>query len=353
MDVPEPEPLRAWEDVGEAEARERALAGKSLLVLGSPGVGKTFWVRELVKELRTRHRVDVICKCHASARNFGENAVTADHWVRKTIRNGRCPCKTLVIEEISQISCYLWSDIAKAAFTGIQLILLGDFAQLDPILDGWCGAAVPDGALQRSDLLFELSDGARLTLRENRRSDETLFVFYAGLLAGTPEQRDLQEALREARERFPAQAGMPQTTLVLSHSRRMLINRIQNGALKPPDAVLYRAKAGRRGENQSQNMFVYPGQTLIGAGGKVRKGLFCTVLAATEEHLTLDDGQVLTAACASKCLRLAHAITYAACQGLTLQGRVRLDETSHPAFSVKHLYVGSSRATAASLLEVA
>ena len=52
-------------------------------------------------------------------------------------------------------------------------------------------------------------------------------------------------------------------------------------------------------------------------------------------------------------LRLAYAVTYAGCQGLTLAGIVRLEDTASPHFSLKSLYVGSSRATSASLLEVA
>ena len=46
------------------------------------------------------------------------------------------------------------------------------------------------------------------------------------------------------------------------------------------------------------------------------------------------------------------AITYASCQGLTLRGRVWLCDTLNPHFSVKHLYVGASRATSAELLSV-
>ena len=53
----------------------------------------------------------------------------------------------------------------------------------------------------------------------------------------------------------------------------------------------------------------------------------------------------------SKSLRLAWAITYASCQGLTLRGVVRL-ETQSPNFTLRHLYVGISRATAAGLAEV-
>ncbi len=296
-------------------------------------------------------RVDIIAKCHASCQNFGEGAVTADHWVRRYVRAGRCCCQTLVVEEVSQISCYLWNDIAKAALLGLQFVLLGDFAQLDPVLDTWCGAPVVDGALERSRLLWELAGGARMILNENRRSDEALFSFYTGLGIGSAP-RPLEEALEDARGRFPKQPGDPRYTLTISHSTRLLVNRLRNAAERPKEAVQYRVAKRKREDNQPQNMWVYPGQELIGAGGRVKKGLFCKVVACTEESLTLDNGTVLTAQQAVECLRLAHAVTYAACQGLTLHGRVRLAETEHPAFVLKHLYVGSSRATAAALLEV-
>jgi hypothetical protein len=44
-------------------------------------------------------------------------------------------------------------------------------------------------------------------------------------------------------------------------------------------------------------------------------------------------------------------LTYASCQGLTLPGRLRL-ETGSPNMTLRHLYVGVSRATAADLVEV-
>ena len=43
-------------------------------------------------------------------------------------------------------------------------------------------------------------------------------------------------------------------------------------------------------------------------------------------------------------------MTYASCQGLTLHNRVRLDlESCH--LTLRHLYVGASRATSSELLE--
>jgi hypothetical protein len=259
-----------------------------------------------------------------------------------------------VVEEISQISCYLWNDIAKAAMMGLQIILLGDFAQLDPILDTFCGACVPDGALQRSGLLHELSGGVRLTLRTNHRSDPELFGFYTSLGAGSDTPRDLQEALGDARAKFPVKKSTVDVSLVISHNMRMTINRQQNLAMKPASAILIKAKRGKHNENSAQNMWIYEGQQLIGAGGRIRKGVFVTIMFIdeTDSTITLDNGISLSCEHCSCFLRLSHSITYAACQGLTLYGRVRLCETSHPAFSLKHLYVGSSRCTGAALLEV-
>ena len=94
---------------------------------------------------------------------------------------------------------------------------------------------------------------------------------------------------------------------------------------------------------------------MIGAGGKAKKGLFYKVVAVSAEEVVLAgaDGELrLSADAAVKAIRAAWALTYAACQGLTLPGRVRLLETDCPHFSIRHLYVGSSRATAAGLLEV-
>ena len=94
--------------------------------------------------------------------------------------------------------------------------------------------------------------------------------------------------------------------------------------------VFYKAVAGKRGDNASQDMWVYAGQELIGAGAKVSKGLFVRVVKARPDGLTLDNGQTLDRETASACLRLSHCITIAASQGLTLPGRVRIVESESP-----------------------
>ena len=73
---------------------------------------------------------------------------------------------------------------------------------------------------------------------------------------------------------------------------------------------------------------------------------------ANPESVKLETGERFTRAELLRHTRLCHAITYASCQGLTLQGRVHLCDTTSPHFELRHLYVGASRATSAELLSV-
>ena len=94
-----------------------------------------------------------------------------------------------------------------------------------------------------------------------------------------------------------------------------------------------------------QTMRVWPGLKLIGAGGRVTKGIYVHVAEVGPEKIVLDGGDSFTHTALLKHTRLRHAITYASCQGLTLEGRVFLCDTESPHFTLRHLYVGTSRAS--------
>ena len=47
--------------------------------------------------------VHIITKTHAAVQNVGLGAQTADHWVRRNVRSGRCSATWLVIEELTQL----------------------------------------------------------------------------------------------------------------------------------------------------------------------------------------------------------------------------------------------------------
>ena len=105
-------------------------------------------------------------------------------------------------------------------------------------------------------------------------------------------------------------------------------------------------------QNSPQSMRVWPGLRLIGAGGKIPKGVFVAVAEVEPDGVRLDNGMRLKNQELLRATRPSHAVTYASCQGLTLHNRVRLDlESCH--LTLRHLYVGASRATSSELRSTA
>ena len=322
-----------------------------LLIQGIAGTGKTHEMKKIVARLREEgRRVCVIAKTHAQVQN-AEGDCTADRLLWRYLNQGRCPFDVIVVEELSQLGVNLWAELAKAKLLGVSFICLGDFNQFGAICDVWKGVRVAEDALENSDLLRELCPH-RITLVENKRSDPPLFEWYASLIpGGSRYELSMCQVLAEARAAFPPEDGHARWNLVISHARRLRINRALNLAEEHPDRVL----VASGGKGDGEDWWCFPGLVLIGAlkTGRVTKGLMYTVSAVSETHVVLEDGEIsLTHHAASHALRLTYAITYASCQGLTLPGRLRLWDTRSPHFSRKHLFVGLSRATAADFVEV-
>ena len=156
-----------WERVEDPVAH--CLQGRSLLLTGLPGTGKT----------EAGDVVQLVSKTHCAAQNLGLGAQTADHWVRRTVRNGRCQLDWLVV---------LWADVACVALDrGVRFLLMGDFRQLPAVLDSFAGARV-ERPLKESDLLRDLAGGYCHELTKNRRSDERIFQFISWLRVGEADR---------------------------------------------------------------------------------------------------------------------------------------------------------------------
>ncbi len=181
-----------------------------------------------------------------------------------------------------------------------------------------------------------------------------LFEFIQSLRPRTPEARPPAEALADARARFPRTTREADWVLCLSHRKRMALNQPMNQQRKPRGARFfrYRPASGDVAGNRPQSMWLWPGITLVGAGGSCPKGILVEVASLTEEEVCLSNGAKLRREQPCKCTRLAHCLCYASVQGLTLPGVVRLEDTDSPMFCLRKRYVGVSRATAASLVEV-
>ena len=79
-----------WNDLSPTDAESRVIVkGQSLLVLGSPGTGKTTLLQGITERLRSLSKtVEIISKTHCASTRAG--GCTADHWIRKHVINGSC-----------------------------------------------------------------------------------------------------------------------------------------------------------------------------------------------------------------------------------------------------------------------
>jgi len=74
--------------------------------------------------------------------------------------------------------------------------------------------------------------------------------------------------------------------------------------------------------------------------------------ASASDTTTAEATVTVATADLSSCLRLAHCLTYSACQSRTLPGRLRLHEVTHKHFTKRHLNVGLSRGTSCDLIDL-
>lgn len=152
-------------------------------------------------------------------------------------------------------------------------------------------------------MIQDLAGSNRLTLVENKRSDQALFDFYTSL-----SSRSLAEVLHEARILFPLISREAETTLVISRARRRFHNCQRNLRERPPDAVFPRARMTGKAGNGPQSMWVWSGLRLFGAGGPVMKGVFKSVAQVSEDGgVTLHSGVSLKVSQAIRFLRLCLA----------------------------------------------
>ena len=222
---------------------------------GIAGTGKTYFVQGIVERLRGQgKRVDIISKTHVASRRAG--GVTADHWVRRYVLAG-CPrCDVLWIDEISQLDVGLWLQITNLTYTGMRFILSGDFNQFPPLGNSFRGAPVSETAFLQSTLLHTLCSGNAVTLTSCMRSDSSLFSFYSSLIAGGSRfELSLQETVGAAKAQFTF-TGDAQWNLVISHQRRIRINKTNNEREAPPGAVRLEVSGKASGGNGAQTMLL-------------------------------------------------------------------------------------------------
>ena len=191
-----PEACVEWTWLTKEDAKEKVLNGESVFISGIGGTGKSYFMKELVKELQENGlHVMVIAKCHVATLNAGQglapnSSMTAQGFVHHH-SNGGFTQGVLVLEELMTMDTGLLHAISSRKKMGVQFIVLGDRNQHPAIGDSFAGMACDEKSVmdrggrdrENNHWIRTMCDGNRVHLTEPKRcqSDDALWEFYSSI----------------------------------------------------------------------------------------------------------------------------------------------------------------------------
>ena len=183
----------------------------------------------------------------------------------------------------------------------------------------------------------------------------------------------LADALMQARDRYRVAGRICLgTTLCISHKCRVAVNRQVNIAMARSNAIVVPANPANSSEaNQPQEMRIYQGIILMARCKSHEKGIKNGVrykvkeiteedddkhnfemIAVTDENQETGESFIMTPDDLGSKMRLSYAITYFSSQARTINGPLRLAQTSCRNFTLRHLSVGLGRGPASRDIQV-
>ena len=334
---------------------------------GPGGAGKSYTIKLITDILiEKKYKVYGVAMTHVAVNNinhcFPDGANTIQHFIlnkipkiKRDIANGNKVA--MVVDEASMIQPHFWAIIANLKFLGVEFYIFGDYAgQFPPIFledDKW-------DDMDSSDFMHDLTNGLKIHFQKFRRGgDLTHFMFVISIY---PQKTDLEQALLLARKNYPIKNDLVEITLCVSNNYRKQINSINNNHEQIEKKGVYLEFVGSI-KNKGQSLYIWPGLILQSScierksnkivSYNLKNGLCYRVLEINNEIVTfiqLDNNldnigesmSIATAEVPYKLL-LRYALTYHKSQATTIPGSLRLAQTDHKYFTLRHLIVGLGR----------
>jgi hypothetical protein len=278
-----------WRDLTEEEAFNHVLDGGSLCIEAYAGTGKSTFLRRCAAALREKgKRVQCCALTHVAVANLRDpSAQTLARLTHSYGQGKRNRFDVLVLDEFSMVDTAIWCAAAAILHhSGAQLIVAGDWLQLQPVCDVLLGLQCP--SMQNRDFLRERCGSNRLILRKCWRSDPRLFNFYKQVAESS---EDVSVFVERAKREFPPIEGPSPINLVACHVRRIALNAELMERFKPTDRPCFWVEPGPSNarHNQPQPMWLWLGQELICASPHhgLRRQWPYTVVELSAEHVVL------------------------------------------------------------------
>jgi hypothetical protein len=280
--------------------------------------------------------------------------MTADAFTRRHVMHGTFQ-GAVWLDEFSTLDMTQYCLLNALTFNGTQFIVSGDANQMSACFSSFRGVPIDADQISQSQFFHDLCGGTRCILTECKRSDKALFDWYTSISeGGSRYELELKELVKQAKRDFPRR-DHARWHLCISHAKRKAINRREMLRLKPANAVFYPRVAAPGMTSEPQDLWLWPGVQVYACTRSVTKGLRNGMLYKVEavgETTILEGGISLSKEEVSKYCRPSWANTYHSSQGLTLEGRVQLCDSSHKHFTSRMLLMGLSRARGADLVQV-
>jgi ATP-dependent DNA helicase PIF1 len=354
--------------------------GANVFLTGEPGSGKTHLVNRYVSWLRDHDiTVAITASTGIAATHIGGSTIHS--WsgigikrqlsshdlnnikdksnVAQRIKNAR----VLIIDEISMLTGNTLSMVetvcrkirnSKAIFGGLQVVLVGDFFQLPPIVsresytDRQYSLTTPDSHFAFSSMVWPAMNLRTCYLAEQHRQEDSIFLeLLSALRQGTVtashrallQTRSSTKAKSDITQLFSHNVdvdrindielkklpGAEKVFMMMNRGSAQLVTQLQRGCLSPEKLTL---KIGAKVMfTKNDPSFKFVNGTLGTVVGFSKENSYPIIKTSSKHELVvepmewhLEDGDNILARIVQIPLRLAWAITVHKSQGMSLDG---------------------------------
>lgn len=148
-------------------------SNQSWLVNGPAGCGKSYFVKELMKEIKNYFALAPTNKaCRIIDGMTIHKFLATSYYNSKSLGKAMAGVTHMIIDEVSMVPEVFFKVFAtiKKQYPAVKFILVGDFRQLLPVAD-----RVGTVEYENSAVVHELCDGNKLLFIKCRRSDDAIF----------------------------------------------------------------------------------------------------------------------------------------------------------------------------------